>query len=206
MMDNGISNEEKIETINHFTQQLVNSGYKLPKIKDIVISSLKGIRRKEKKRESGESKYRSAEMSLEERMNKKLLEATSWYKDLKKTESTEEEKAITDFFISNDGARKGFRSTERQGDNEERKRKRKRKQNGKENRDDKKKIQAVIFVYHTQFSELAKRMRKRMESLEKLGKFRVKIVERTGNKNVDILHKSNAWSLMDCERKDCLTL
>ena len=93
------------------------------------------------------------------------------------------------------------------GDNEERKRKRKRKPFRKENREngeEKKKIQAVIFVYHTQFSELAKRMRKKMENLEKLGKFKVKIVERTGNKVVDILHKSNAWSLMDCERKDCL--
>ena len=47
-------------------------------------------------------------------------------------------------------------------------------------------------------------MRKKMESFEKLGKFKIKIVERTGNKLVDVLHKSNAWSLMDCERSDCL--
>ena len=66
------------------------------------------------------------------------------------------------------------------------------------------KIQTVIFVQHTPYSELAKRMRKKLDSLERLGKFKVKLVERAGNKIVDILHKSNAWSELDCDREDCL--
>ena len=32
----------------------------------------------------------------------------------------------------------------------------------------------------------------------------MKIVERTGQKITDILHKSNAWENSDCEREDCL--
>ena len=47
-------------------------------------------------------------------------------------------------------------------------------------------------------------MREKLESLEKLGKFKIKIVERAGNKLVDVLHKSNAWSELDCEREDCI--
>ena len=47
-------------------------------------------------------------------------------------------------------------------------------------------------------------MMKKLDSLEKLGKFKVKLVERAGNNIVDILHKSNAWSDLDCEREDCL--
>ena len=78
MMDKNIDIEEKIDVVNHFTQQLVNSGYNDTKIKEIVISSLKGIVRKEKKRiENGQSRYRSEEESLMDRLNKKLLEATA---------------------------------------------------------------------------------------------------------------------------------
>ena len=47
-------------------------------------------------------------------------------------------------------------------------------------------------------------MRRKLESLDKLGKFKIKIVERAGNKLVDVLHKSNAWSELDCERNDCI--
>ena len=204
MMDTNISSEEKISTVDHFTQQLVNSGYSTQKIKEVVISSLKGVMRKEKRIKEGKNKYRSAKESLVERMNKKLLEATTWYKEMKINEDTEEDKMIADFFKSNDGAWKDFRRKEKLGHNEYRKRKRKAKYTDKNTVNQQNKIQAVFFVQHTPYSEMAKRMRAKMESLEKLGKFKVKIVERAGNKIVDVLHKSDAWSLMDCERTDCL--
>ena len=73
----------------------------------------------------------------------------------------------------------------------------------KEN-DEKRKIESVIFVQHTEFSKLAKRMRERLENFEKLGTIKIKIVERAGEKLVDALHKSNAWNEMDCNRPDCL--
>ena len=61
-----------------------------------------------------------------------------------------------------------------------------------------------MFVQHTPYSEMAKRMREKLNNLEKLGKFKIKLVERAGNKLVDVLHKSNAWGEKDCERIDCL--
>ena len=47
-------------------------------------------------------------------------------------------------------------------------------------------------------------MRYKLEGLEKLGKFEIKLVERAGSKVVDILYQSNAWNMMDCERNDCI--
>ena len=86
------------------------------------------------------------------------------------------------------------------GSNNVRKRKR-RKENIKIGNN---KIQAVIFVQHTEFSKMAKRMREKLDKLEKLGSIKIKLVERAGDKLVDVLHKSNAWSEADCEREDCL--
>ena len=68
----------------------------------------------------------------------------------------------------------------------------------------KKKIMSVVFVPHTYKSELAKRLRERLEKLEKLGSLKLKVVEKTGEKLVDLLHRSDSWSDMDCNREDCL--
>ena len=42
----------------------------------------------------------------------------------------------------------------------------------------KKKIMSVVFVPHTYKSELAKRLRERLEKLEKLGSLKLKVVEK----------------------------
>ena len=52
--------------------------------------------------------------------------------------------------------------------------------NEKENKNDinevNSKIKAVIFVQHMPYSKMAKRMRKKLDSLKKLGKFKSKLV------------------------------
>ena len=42
-----------------------------------------------------------------------------------------------------------------------------------------------------------------MAEIEKVGKIRVKIVERSGDKLVDFLNNLNPQSQTDCDRKDC---
>ena len=69
---------------------------------------------------------------------------------------------------------------------------------------EKKKIQTVIFVQHTEFSKLAKRMSEKLDSLEKLGNKKIKLIERAGEKLIDKLHKFDAWSELDYGRNDCL--
>ena len=47
-------------------------------------------------------------------------------------------------------------------------------------------------------------LREKETEMEKLCGYRLKIEERTGEKLEDILHQSNPWSGIDCERKNCL--
>ena len=61
-----------------------------------------------------------------------------------------------------------------------------------------------MSLIHTPNSDLAKKMRNKLEILEKVSSIKVKLVESTGDKVIDIFHKSDAWSDIDCERPDCL--
>ena len=81
VMDSKIDEEEKITIVDHYTQQLVNSGYSCDQIRDIIESSLKGIKRKEERRKLAPKRFRSAEETIEERNIKKLTEATTWYRE-----------------------------------------------------------------------------------------------------------------------------
>ena len=70
--------------------------------------------------------------------------------------------------------------------------------------DGKTKLLGVIFAPYTENSELAKRWRAKIETFEKVGDLRLKVVERTGDKLTDLLHKSNICEDNYCDRKDCL--
>ena len=65
-------------------------------------------------------------------------------------------------------------------------------------------VKAVIFVPYTRGSTLAKRMREAEVKLQSMTGYRLKVVERSGTKLQDILHKSDPWQGQDCERPDCL--
>ena len=81
MMDEDVGLEEQIEKVDHFTQQLVNSGYKWGQIREIIVSSLKGSLKKElRRKEKEEMRYRTSEQTLEARIRKRLIENTQWYK------------------------------------------------------------------------------------------------------------------------------
>ena len=58
-------------------------------------------------------------------------------------------------------------------------------------------------MQHTRQSELARRVRIKLAELEKVGKIKVKIVERSGTKLEELVHKSNVWDRKDCMREDC---
>lgn len=72
------------------------------------------------------------------------------------------------------------------------------------NSSEKKKYVSVIFTSHTESSELAKRWRSKLKTFEKVSSMRLKVVERTGTKLTDLLHKSNAWEDNYCSRDNCL--
>ena len=59
---------------------MTNSGYKWPQIREVVISSLKSMMKKEKREEIEGVRYSTGEESLITRVRKKLLDTTDWYK------------------------------------------------------------------------------------------------------------------------------
>ena len=61
-----------------------------------------------------------------------------------------------------------------------------------------------MFVPYTRGSLLAKKMREAEVSLQSLTGYKLKIVERSGDKLEDILHKSDPWQGQDCLREACL--
>ena len=63
---------------------------------------------------------------------------------------------------------------------------------------------SVMFVPYTKGGELAKQLRQAEEELGMRTGYKIKIVERTGTKIEDILHKSDPWQGQDCERQGCL--
>ena len=192
-MDENVDIEEKVKIVDHFTSQLVNSDYDHNKSKDIVISGLKGVKRKMERRKEAGKLYRSGADSLQERIEKKLLESTTWYKDREKENGEMEESPGENL------------NTWRKYRERKRKKGVKRLNERKRTIDkDKETYQGVIFIDYTKHSELARRIRLKLKSLEEVGQIKMKIVEKTGDKIVDLLHQSNPWSSEICGRTDCL--
>ena len=126
------------------------------------------------------------------------MEATSWYKDRKKENEEEEEDEPPRINLN---TWKKYREKVRRKNGFMKTKKKEIKEKVKE---EKKKIQGVIFIEHTSHSELASRVRERLRDLEKVSNLKIKIVEKAGEKIVDLLHKSNSWSKEDCQREDCI--
>ena len=213
MIDNGVDNEQRIQIVDHFTRQLKNSGYQRQQISEIVVSSLTGWLKKEERLKEAGKRFRSAEETLSERLKNKLLEVNSWYKDKVVVEDDDLHKEKDRFLWEDkpDSMPKALGSSVgnwRKGA-EARKR---RLEELKEVIEDgkgiletaKNKVQGVVFVQHTEYSRLAQNIREKLKLLKVLGSFKIKLVERTGDTLVDLLHKSNSWANEDCLRDDCL--
>ena len=92
VLDDRITIVEKISIVDHFTKQLANSGYKYNQVKDIIVSSLVGVERGERKR-NGKRKYRSCQEILSDKMEKKLTEEVNWFRFKRSKEEDEWEEA-----------------------------------------------------------------------------------------------------------------
>ena len=65
-------------------------------------------------------------------------------------------------------------------------------------------VKAVMFVPFTVGTKLAKNLRDAEEKLGSMTGYRLKLVEKAGDKLEDLLTKSNRWQGMDCGRQGCL--
>ena len=187
--------EERTTIIETYTQQLKSSGYSRKQSREIVVSGVVGWKRKVKRRETdGLDFYRSAKSTLAGRCRKKLLEKETWFKAKRKREDDEEENPR-----EQTSPRKRTRIELKGMD-----------KNKQTDKADSKKEQAqesvktVMFVPYTVGSSLAKKMREAESSLQQMTGYRLKIVERAGQKLEDVLTKANPWQGQDCEREKCL--
>ena len=140
---------------------------------------------------------------LEERIKRKLTENITWYKEnnKKREEDDAERKEEADKETSKwkpwrKRKRRKFKGCKRENEKGGEKERREREEEGEV-------IRGVFFVPHTENSQLAKRIREKLRSFEEISLIRVKLVERTGEKLENILHKSNPWEATDCKRDDC---
>ena len=93
VLDEKLEKEEVTAVINKFVQQLINSEFSWTQCREIVVSSLVGYKRKEKRRKlSNKPKYRSGFESLEARVEKKLTGKYNWFRSKKNKEDKEENK------------------------------------------------------------------------------------------------------------------
>ena len=198
VLDEKISKEEMVEVVDKFIQQLVNSEFKPKQIREIVISGLTGYSRKEERRKRlGKPKYRSGKDSLETRVEKKLTEKYNWFRNVKKKKEKDDD-------INNE---RDTKRDEEGSDNIIRKF----KQNKETGRMDKSKKEeaeempkSVLFVQNTLESALAKKLKRMILELKPWTRINIKVVERSGERLEDILHRSDPWEKRDCERKDCM--
>ena len=75
---------------------------------------------------------------------------------------------------------------------------------GEEKGKERNRIVAVMFVPYTPKGELARRMREVETDMEKHTGIKLKIVERSGTKLIDLIHKADPWEGQDCGRDKCI--
>ena len=173
--------QEVEETIEKFTAQLKTSGWEQRESAEIVKSGFIGWRRrKERRKEEGGCLYRSGAASLHKRTTRKLIGKETWYREDKQRDRDE--------YDEWEDKQKRSR-TRKRGENE-----------GKERN----RIVAVMFVPYTPKGELAKRLREVENDMEKHTGNKLKIVERSGTKLIDLIHKSDPWEGQDCGRENCI--
>ena len=181
-LDSSMENleEEVTEVVENFTRQSKNSGWDRKETREMIISGYRGWQRRLKRRvEECGLEYRNAASSLPTRARKKLTGKEDWYRKKNCMEKIEEQKNLY-------------------------KKRLKKKQLVKPKKDRQSNNIAVMFVPYTIGGELAKRLREAEAQLEGQTGYRIKIVERTGTKVEDLLHRSNPWQGQDCGRKECL--
>ena len=137
VLDNKISISEKVEIVDHYTQQLVNSGYAPEQIRDIIERSLEGVVRKELKRENATHRFKSANETLEQRNIRKLTETTNWYRDVEN--KGEEKENAHERRKGKEGSWNGWRKANR----------RRKRNRGEIEIEGKQKLMSVLFVQHT---------------------------------------------------------
>ena len=175
-MSEEIPQEERNEVLEKFISKMETSGYSQEKIKNIVISGLKGYETKLKRaRIEKRGIHRDGKSNLGARTRKKLMAKTTRYKKRKNQEKREASPS-----------RKNVRSQ------------------ASARIESEKPPTAVVFVPRAPNGALAVQLRQLELEMQKLSNIKIKIVEEGGDMVKDLIHKSNPWAGENCLREACL--
>ena len=183
-VETSVVDEEMPKIIEHYISQLKTSGYERSQAREVICSGVVGWKRKIMRRErEKQGFYRHGKSTLKARNKKKLLEKTTWYREKRKRddEGEEEEMQLPTRKMSRGEKREKIVAGKIAPA-----------------------IKAVMFVPFTPGSRLAKNLREAEEKLGSLTGYRLKMVEKAGDKLENLLTKSNPWQGMDCGRQMCL--
>ena len=76
-----IAQSRKDQIVDEYALKMLRSGYSLSQVRFIIVSGIRSFKRKvAHAKESGTKLHRSAKSSLTDRIKKKILEKTSWFK------------------------------------------------------------------------------------------------------------------------------
>jgi hypothetical protein len=89
-----MTTNDNLEVINNYTIKLKTSGYSQVQAREIIVSGIRGFKKKiERRKRAGEKFYRDAKKTLSSRVRKKLTEKTNWYKNYRDRDDGEMEKS-----------------------------------------------------------------------------------------------------------------
>ena len=148
-----------------FNQKLLNSGHKVATIRSILVSGIKGYKRRVSRCLAGNIPlHRSAGQSEDERRRKKLLARTQWFRSPGQDDEADEET----YSHTNQGAEK-----HRDGQG---------KSSKKESKPEQKDLRTstVLFVEFSKGGDLQKQMRDSLDRITSMLGFKVRVTEKGG--------------------------
>ena len=195
-----VEHKEVLEKIEEFTKELKTSEYTRKQAKEIVVSGIRAWKKRilKRKREN-QPFYRPAKMTVKERMMKEIVEKESWYKDRNEEESDEEESPRKKIKLNQENVQKQKIPKTIQKNIKNFKNIKKIKNKTSEGE----KTTSVIFVPHTENSELAKQLKEGDKKIRDITGNKIKVVERCGVKLKDLLTGKDPWKGKDCGRENC---
>ena len=173
--------EDRLEILNEYDRKLKNSGYSKNQRREIIESGIVGYKRK-LVRQNGTMHIKSTD-TKNNRIQKKLCEKTTWFKNKKShnsTKNTEKQTKCRQTSPKDKVPRQKIKKTDSPKDRNP---------------------SAVIFIPRTKGGELAKRIREKEIELNKHTIQRVKIIERNGDRLQHVLVRTDHYGdrLITCK-------
>jgi hypothetical protein len=197
--------ETRCKVVDSFATKLITSGYNLEKIRQIIISGLKGYEKQLKisRQPGGRPLHQNSGQSKAKRQRNKLLGKSEWFRKERKDDCQEDD--LEDCATQSQRWSQDNMGERRQDDSLGG------LETGCTEDSSGKKVQetlrttSVLFVEQTRGGSLARSLKLVESRLSTMMGFHFRVVEKAGSKLQQLLSNSNLWAGMNCGRSDCTT-